>query len=97
MWYVYILECSDKTFYTGITSDIRRRIKEHNSSPKGAKYTKGRGPVKLVYLRRKKNKTTASKEEYRIKNLTKKEKTEMILSSPSFSSTVPYLVVRSAS
>jgi len=92
MWYVYILECSDKTFYTGITSDIRRRIEEHNSSPKGAKYTKGRGPVKLVYLRRKMNKTTASKEEYRIKNLTRKEKLKMILSTSALSSFVPNLV-----
>jgi putative endonuclease len=49
MWYVYILECKDKTFYTGITTDLERRIKEHNNSLLGAKYTKSRRPVKLVY------------------------------------------------
>jgi putative endonuclease len=78
MWHVYILECADKSLYTGITNDLERRIFEHNNSPKGAKYTKGRGPVKLVYSKRKMNKSTASKEEYQIKNLTKKEKLELI-------------------
>ena len=48
-WFVYILKCSDNTLYTGITTDIERRIKEHNSSNKGAKYTKTRRPVKLFY------------------------------------------------
>lgn len=93
MWYVYIIECSDKTFYTGITSDIHRRIEEHNTSPKGAKYTKGRRPVKLVYCRRKKNKITASKEEYRIKKLTREEKLKMILSTSTMSSFVPNFIV----
>lgn len=78
MWHVYILQCADKSLYTGITNDLERRISEHNNSPKGAKYTKGRRPVKLIYSQRKKNKITASKEEYRIKNLTRDEKLEMI-------------------
>lgn len=78
MWYVYILKCFDKTFYTGITKDLERRIEEHNSSGLGAKYTSGRRPVKLVYSRRFKNRVNASKEEYRIKKLSKEEKLKII-------------------
>ena len=78
MWHVYILECADKSLYTGITKDLKRRLFEHNSSKKGAKYTQGRRPVKFVYSQRKKTKITASKEEYRIKNLTREEKLAMI-------------------
>jgi putative endonuclease len=74
MWYVYILECKDKTFYTGITTDLERRIKEHNTSLLGAKYTKSRRPVKLVYSKRKRNKSYAQKEEARIKKLRRDEK-----------------------
>lgn len=51
LWYVYIAECSDKSLYTGITTDIDRRISEHNNSNKGAKYTKSRQPVELVYYK----------------------------------------------
>ena len=78
-WYVYILECSDKTLYSGITIDLDKRIEEHNFSKKGAKYTKARRPVTLVYFREKKNRSLASKEEYRIKKLTKEKKLELIL------------------
>lgn len=48
MWVVYIVECRDKTYYTGITSDLEKRVKAHNEG-KGAKYTRGRGPVKVVF------------------------------------------------
>ncbi|TBR17661.1 GIY-YIG nuclease family protein, partial [bacterium] len=48
-WSLYIVKCSDKTLYTGITTDISRRVKEHNSTKKGAFYTKNKRPVKLVY------------------------------------------------
>ena len=64
-WCVYILQCTDGTFYTGITTDINRRIKEHGTK-KGAKYTKQRGPFKLVYKASFHNRSSASKEEYRI-------------------------------
>lgn len=74
MWYVYILKCSDETFYTGITTDLKRRIEEHNFSKLGAKYVRGRRPVCLIYSRKMKNKSEASKEEIRIKKMTKKEK-----------------------
>lgn len=78
MWSVYILECADKTLYTGITTDLKRRIEEHNSSKLGAKYTKSRRPVKLVYFCKFENKSEASKEEYRIKQFSKKEKLDLI-------------------
>ena len=77
MWYVYILECKDKTFYTGITTNLKRRIQEHNTSDLGAKYTRGRRPVKLVYSVRRKNKSRALIEECRIKKLSRGEKRAM--------------------
>jgi len=78
LYYLYILKCSDRSLYTGITVDINRRIEEHNSSEKGAKYTRGRRPVKAVYLKNFKNRSAASKEEARIKKLTREHKIEMI-------------------
>jgi putative endonuclease len=78
MYYVYILECCDKTLYAGITVDLERRIKEHNSSKLGAKYTGARRPVALVYAKKFRNRSKASKEEARIKKLTKIEKLEII-------------------
>ncbi|MBU0647802.1 GIY-YIG nuclease family protein [Patescibacteria group bacterium] len=74
MWYVYILKCSDGTLYTGITNDIKRRVGEHNSSELGAKYTRGRRPVKLMYARGMDSKVEAMREEYRIKRLSKEKK-----------------------
>lgn len=77
MWYSYIVQCSDKSLYTGITTDLERRIEEHNSSDLGAKYTRARRP-ELIYSRKLKDKIQACKEEYRIKKLSRKEKIEMI-------------------
>lgn len=78
MYFVYILKCSDETLYTGITSDLTRRIEEHNSSKLGAKYTKARRPVKLVYSKEFANRSTAMVEESRIKKLTREEKINFI-------------------
>jgi putative endonuclease len=78
MYYLYILECADKTLYTGITTDIARRVAEHGSSALGAKYTSARRPVKLVYAQKFKNRSVASKEESRIKKLKKSEKLKLI-------------------
>ncbi len=78
MWYVYILKCADETYYTGITIDLKRRIDEHNDSRLGAKYTKGRRPVKLVYARKIKNRALAAKEELRIKKLSRPQKIKLI-------------------
>jgi putative endonuclease len=77
MWYVYILECSDGTLYTGITTDLDKRLKTHNNG-KGAKYTKTRLPVALKASFESEDRSTASKEEYRIKQLTRKEKLKLI-------------------
>jgi len=78
MYYVYILECRDKTLYTGITTDPERRLEEHNSSKLGAKYTGARRPVRLVYAKKFRNRSNASKEEARIKKLAKIEKIKII-------------------
>ena len=79
MYYLYILKCADKSLYTGITTDLKRRVAEHNGvGKKGAKYTAARRPVKIVYSKKFKNRSTASKEEARIKNLTKAEKLLLI-------------------
>jgi len=67
MYYVYMLECADGTLYTGITTDLQRRIDEHNHSPKGARYTRVRRPVRLVYSEEHTDRSSASKREYAIK------------------------------
>ena len=77
-YHLYILLCSDSTLYTGITTDLKRRVSEHNSSKLGAKYTSIRRPVLLVYSKKFKNRSLASKEEARIKKLTRGEKLELI-------------------
>tara|TARA_Y100000389_G_scaffold170683_1_gene177863 strand:- start:94 stop:396 length:303 start_codon:yes stop_codon:yes gene_type:complete len=76
-WFVYILKCADNTLYTGITKDVDRRIKEHGTN-KGAKYTKQRGPFKLVYKASFPNRSLASKEEYKIKSLSLINKIKLI-------------------
>lgn len=78
MYYLYILKCADKTLYTGITVDLKRRIEEHNDSKLGAKYTRVRRPVKLVYSKKFRNRSSASKEESRIKKLSRDEKLGLI-------------------
>jgi putative endonuclease len=79
-YFVYILRCSDDTLYTGITSDIQRRLHEHNFSKKGAKYTKARRPLTLVHVEELGDKSSASKREYAIKRLTRAEKLALITS-----------------
>lgn len=77
MYYIYILECADKTLYTGITTDLKRRLVEHNSTKIGAKYTSSRRPVKIVFSKKFKDRSSASKEEVRIKKLNKLKKIEL--------------------
>lgn len=79
MWVVYFLRCSDNSLYCGITNNIEKRIKVHNTG-KGAKYTRNKLPVKLVYIQKVDNKSEALKLEYKLKKLTKKEKEKMIVS-----------------
>jgi putative endonuclease len=78
LWFVYILKCSDDTLYTGITIDLNRRVDEHNSSPKGAKYTRIRRPLELLYFEEVKDKSSASKREIEIKKLSRAQKLELV-------------------
>ena len=81
MWFVYLLECSDdkRSLYCGITNNLEKRIKTHNSgNNKSAKFTRYRLPVRLVYFENFPNRSVASKEEYRIKNLSREEKLKLI-------------------
>lgn len=78
MWYVYILRCSDETLYTGITIDLQRRVEEHNSSPKGAKYTRVRRPVEIIYFESCKDKSSATVRELEIKKLSRAKKLALL-------------------
>lgn len=73
-----MLKCSDGSIYTGITTDLNRRVYEHNSSPKGAKYTRVRRPVELIYSESYEDKSSASKREYVIKQLSKIQKLSLV-------------------
>lgn len=75
---VYIVRCADDTYYTGIAADVARRIVEHESSPRGAKYLKGRGPLQLVYAEAVGDRSRASQLEYRIKKLDRSDKEALI-------------------
>ncbi len=77
LWYVYILRCGDGTLYTGITDDIPRRLAAHRAG-KGAKYTRGRGPLELVYQERVPDKSAALRREAAIKRLKRAEKEKLI-------------------
>jgi len=78
MYYLYILRCADKTLYTGITVDLKRRVSEHNTSELGAKYTRGRRPVKLVFSKKYLSRSTATKAEHRLKALSRTAKIRLI-------------------
>ena len=75
---VYILKCSDSTLYTGIAKDVNKRLEEHNSSDKGAKYTKMRRPVELLYTEKSEDRSSASKRECAIKKLSREKKLGLI-------------------
>ena len=77
-YFVYIVQCNDNTLYTGITKNLEKRIHEHNHLAKGAKYTRVRRPVELVYFEESENRSTASKREYSIKKLTREKKLTLI-------------------
>ncbi len=78
-WYVYILQCRDGSFYTGITVDPARRLSEHNGAlPGGAKYTACRRPVRQVYLEHAADRSAAQSREWDIKQLTRAEKKALI-------------------
>jgi putative endonuclease len=78
MWYVYVLTCADGTLYTGVTTELERRLAEHNAGAKGAKYTKTRRPVRLAYSETAADRSSALKREFAIKHLTREEKQRLI-------------------
>lgn len=80
---LYLLRCSDETLYTGITADLKRRIHEHNTSEKGAKYTRNRRPCVLVYCEQLESKSAALKREIAVKKMTKAKKEALLLNSTS--------------
>jgi len=73
-WYVYLLKCSDNSYYTGITTDLKRRLTEHNNSVKGAKYTRSRRPVELLCFFSVSSRSEACKEELKIKKMKRSDK-----------------------
>ena len=77
-YFVYIVKCSDNTLYTGIATDVDRRLIEHNTSDKGAKYTRVRRPVELVFKEKLEDRSSACKREYEIKQLKREEKLRLI-------------------
>ena len=77
-WYTYIVCCRDHTLYTGITKNPDKRIAEHNSDNAGAKYTRPRRPVYLVYLEGFSSRSAATKREYQLKKMRRTEKKELI-------------------
>tara|TARA_B110000438_G_scaffold6131_1_gene6095 strand:+ start:869 stop:1132 length:264 start_codon:yes stop_codon:yes gene_type:complete len=77
MWSVYIIKCSDQTLYTGITNNLPKRLEMHESG-QAAKYTRGRGPFKLVYQEFLENRSLSTKRESEIKKLSKEDKNSLI-------------------
>ncbi len=78
-WYIYIVRCNDGTLYTGITKNLDKRIDEHNSGNDGAKYTRFRRPVRLVYTEQVESRSDAAKREYQLKRMPLIKKNELII------------------
>lgn len=81
-WCVYILLCSDGTFYTGITTEIDRRVAEHNATSKGARYTRARRPVQLVYREVCDSRASAARREWQLRKLSRAEKQQLVARDP---------------
>jgi putative endonuclease len=77
-WFVYMLECCDGTIYTGVTTDVTRRLQEHNGAARGAKYTRSRRPVRLLAAFPCTSRSLALREEIRIKRLSRRDKLQLI-------------------
>jgi len=77
-WHLYVLRCADGSFYAGITTDLERRLNEHNSSPKGARYTRARRPVALVKAWGMLDRSAATKAELAFKRLSRSQKVALI-------------------
>jgi len=77
-WFTYMVRCNDNSLYTGVTTDLTRRVNEHNSKSKGAKYTRNKQPVVLVYHKAQDNRANACKYEYTLKKLPKNKKEQLV-------------------
>lgn len=77
-WYVYVLKCADETLYTGICTNVERRVKEHNEGNKGARYTRSRRPVSVLYTEAHTSRATASRREAEIKKMPRAKKLILI-------------------
>lgn len=77
-YYVYLAKCKDGTYYCGYTKNLEKRLKQHNTSKKGAKYTRGKRPITLEYWEEYENLSTALKREFEIKKLPRLEKKKLI-------------------
>lgn len=77
-WYVYMVICNDRTIYTGIARDLEKRVSEHNNGVNGAKYTRSRRPVKIVYQETQSSRSAASKRELQLKRMTRAGKLQII-------------------
>ncbi len=73
-WFVYLLRCADGSFYTGITTDLARRLREHNHSPRGARYTRARRPVSLAYAEPCADRAAACRREHQLRRLSRAAK-----------------------
>lgn len=78
-WYLYIIRCANSHLYTGVTTDVKRRLAEHQSSgPKAAKFLKGKGPLTLVYQEPQIDRSTALKREIAIKKMSRQQKLQLV-------------------
>ena len=77
-WYVYIVRCSDNSLYTGVARNLEQRLREHNEGRRGARYTRARRPVQLVYHEQATDRSAAQKREYSIKQLTPAQKRQLV-------------------
>lgn len=77
-WYVYFLRCNDNSLYAGITTDITRRLHQHNHTKLGAKYTRAKRPVTLAFIESVVDKSSASKREYQLRKLSKTQKEQLV-------------------
>jgi len=83
MWYVYVLVCADNSFYCGITTNLKKRLKQHNGEIKGgAKYTRSRRPCRFAHIKKAMNRSIASKLEYQFKQLSRKKKIDYLIHHP---------------
>lgn len=80
-YFVYIVRCSDGSLYTGISCDVERRVADHNSGKYGAKYTRSRRPVQLIFKKKAKSRSSAQQAEWRIKQLSRQAKQKLITTS----------------